>query len=130
MKFEYLDHTADVMFRAYGKSLEEKFANAVLAFTNIMADVEKVEKRVKRVCEVEAKDDKSKLFDLVDELIFFLDTEGLLFSEARITIEGNNLRAELFGDDCNNYRLNGDVKAPTYNYMEINDEYLQMVVDI
>ena len=38
MRFEYLDHTADVKFRAYGDSLEKAFGNAALAMFNVMVD--------------------------------------------------------------------------------------------
>ena len=31
MKYKFLEHTADVKFRAYGNGLEEAFSNAALA---------------------------------------------------------------------------------------------------
>ena len=42
MKFKYFDHTADIMFEAYGKTLEETFCNAGLAMFNILTDIRKV----------------------------------------------------------------------------------------
>ena len=42
MKHKFLPHTADVKFRAYGKSLEEAFSNAALALTEVIADPKKV----------------------------------------------------------------------------------------
>jgi SHS2 domain-containing protein len=36
--YEYLEHTADVRFRAYGKSLEQAFENAALAMLNVMVE--------------------------------------------------------------------------------------------
>ncbi|MEM4115299.1 MAG: archease, partial [Saccharolobus sp.] len=39
--FEFFDHTADIGIRAYGRSLEEAFANAALAVFEIMTDTSK-----------------------------------------------------------------------------------------
>mgnify|MGYP006451174011 FL=1 len=36
--YEFLEHTADEKFRAYGKTLEEAFINAALATAKIMTD--------------------------------------------------------------------------------------------
>ena len=38
MKFKFLEHTADAKFQAFGKNLEETFANAALALTKLMTD--------------------------------------------------------------------------------------------
>ena len=60
-KYEFLDHTADAKFRAYGKSLEEAFSNAAAALTGIMFDAEKVEAKTNKSIQVEAGDLKSLL---------------------------------------------------------------------
>ena len=41
-KYEYLEHTADTKFRAYGETMEETFTNAALAMMNVMVDAIKV----------------------------------------------------------------------------------------
>ena len=41
-QYEYLEHTADVKFLAYGKTLEEVFENAALAMFNVMIDTGKI----------------------------------------------------------------------------------------
>ena len=35
-KFKYLEHTADAKFQAFGRTLEEAFANAVLATASLI----------------------------------------------------------------------------------------------
>ena len=36
MKYRFLSHTADVKFKAYGKTLNESFENSALAMFNVM----------------------------------------------------------------------------------------------
>ena len=42
--YEFVDHTADVEFVAYGKTLEELFKNALLAQFDTIADIRKLAK--------------------------------------------------------------------------------------
>ena len=49
MKFKFLDiTTADVAFEAYGKTLEELFANAALAMFEVMINTKQIEKKVEK----------------------------------------------------------------------------------
>ncbi len=139
MKFKYLDHTADAMFEAYGKNMEEAFANVALAMFNILTDITKV-KAVKKF-EIKVKADKLEklLFDFLGELLFYLDTEHMLFSQfdnMKITKVDNKyeLSCSASGDFAKNYDTHGDIKAPTYNEMSIKETsdgvVIRAVVDI
>ena len=130
--FEYFYHTADTMFRGYGKTLEERFSNAAYAMVNVMVDIDKVRQNRSVNFDVEGNDMKALLYNFLEEFLFMIDAEGFLLSRIEvIKIEGNRLICEASGDDMSNgYDLHGDVKAVTYNMMEITDEYVQVVVDI
>lgn len=136
-KFEFFEHTADAKFRAYGKNLEEAFANAALAMTSIMAGSGKIKPKIKREIKVEGDDTKALLYKFIEEFLFLLDTENFLLSEVKdvkITKGKKNyaLTAKAYGDKAGNYKTHGDVKAVTYNEMEISEKpvYVQVVVDI
>ena len=129
--FEYLPHTADAKFRAYGKSMEEKFSNAAYATFNIMLDPKKVKPAIKKEVTLETNKLTSLLYDWIDELLFLLDSDGWFLSKVEsIKIKDNKLKAVLFGDDYTKYKTEGHVKGVTYSEMEITDEYLQVVVDM
>ncbi len=133
-----MDHTSEEQFKAYGKSLEEAFANAGLAMTNIMVDVDEV-KKVKSI-EIKVESDKleSLLYDFLDEILFIRDVDNIFISEFKdLKISENKdsyvLTATCMGDDILNYETAGDVKAPTYDEMKIveNDEWVvEAVVDV
>ena len=139
-RFEYFDHTADVMFRAYGRGFEESLSNAVLAVYNVITDTEKVAPKAERSFTVSSAKRESLVYDLFEELLFLLDTEGFLCHEvASLSVEEKEGSVEasvtLRGDaDISSYEVVGDIKAPTYHEMEIGEvggsTYIQAVLDI
>ncbi len=137
-KYKFFEHTADVKFRAYGKTLEEAFKNVILATTKIMTD-EKIKPKEEKTITKTASKKESLLYDMVDELLFLIDTEAFITAEVKelkITEEDNQfkLTATLSGDIADNYEINTHIKAPTYTEMEIKEEpelvTIQMVHDI
>jgi len=134
-QFEFFHHTADMKFRAYGKTLEEQFKNAALALANIMFNPDKVEKKVEKQISVEGKDEKELLKGFLDELIFLLDSDYFILNSIKnLKIEKKEpltLTATLVGDNTEGkYAIESGVKACTYQQMEVTDEYVQVVVDI
>jgi SHS2 domain-containing protein len=139
MKYEYFEHTADVKFKAHGKNLEEAFSNAALAMFNVMFEHDKVKENLRKNISVNGKDLKSLLYNYLEELLFLLDSEHFLLSGVeRVKIDrmGDRyvLTSMVVGDKAGNYETAGDVKAVTYNEMEIKEDpsgcYVQVVLDI
>jgi len=132
-KFEVLEHKADGKIKAYGKNLEEAFANCALGIFSLMTDIKRVKGKIKKEINVEGKDKYSLLYNFLEELLFLFDAEGFLISEVKsIKINKNKLNAEISGDKTENYEFHGNVKAITYNEMEISEKpiYVQVVVDM
>ena len=139
MKYEYLEHTADAKFRAYGRTIEEAFDNASKAMFEILIPCNKVQAVIKKEISVKTKKPESLLYDFLEELLFLLDTEGFLLSKTKgLTISLNEdnctLNCVAFGDTYKNYQVSGNIKSITYNDMEIKktkEGYeLTVVVDL
>jgi len=140
MRYEFLEHTADKKFKAFGSSIDEAFSNAVLATTATMIEPESIAPKLRKKISLKADNMTQLLYDLVDELIFLMDTEGFITGNVVKLIilkadktEKVELSATLEGDEVSNYEIGGDVKSPTYNQMEIHEEepiFVQMVLDI
>lgn len=132
-KFKFFEHTADVKFQAYGKTLEKVFENAGLAVFNVMYKG-KVKKTKKKRISVEGKNNENLLYNFLEELLFLLDTEDFFLAGCKVKIKDNKLEAELHGDNAKNYPADIDVKAITYNEMFIRKEknrwIVQVVVDV
>ena len=138
-RYRFLEHTADAKFQAFGETLEEAFGNAALATAFLMWDWQEIHPEVEYEVELKGKDLKQLLSNFLEEIIYLLDSRSfLLKSPENIKINKEEsvyrLKALFRGDNYSEkYKIYGDVKAITYNEMEIqsNDRFMiQVVVDV
>lgn len=138
-KFRFLDHTSDAKFQAYGRTIEEAFANAALATVSLMWDPAKVETKLNHPVGVKGRDLEQLLVQFLGEIIYLFETRSFLVAAVEgLTIEktddGFRLQAVFRGDDRPaKYAIFGEVKAVTYNEMRIDQGCpvtVQVVVDI
>ena len=123
-KYEYIEHTADIKFQAFGKSLEEVFENSALAMFNAISDdkIKLIEKKKISVF-TEGKDNESLLYEFLEELLVLFDSEHFMLGKIEnLNIKGKKLIAEISGDKVENYDIKIDVKAITYNDMFVKEE--------
>ncbi len=136
--YEFFDHTADIGIRAYGNSLEEAFSNAALAVFEIMTDTNKVQPLEYREVFLNGYDLENLLYKWIEELLYYYDTELMLFSKFDIVIDQENmvLQGKAWGEKFNEtkHERRTLVKAMTYHEMSIqksNDGFtITFVVDI
>ncbi len=117
MKYRFLEHTADIKFRVYGRTLNEIFENSVLAFSEYVSRGEKIKSSKGKIIDVSGNDLESLFYNFLDELIYLIDAENFITAKAKVTIRGYNLHAELFGDKASNYKYIDQIKSPTYSDM-------------
>jgi SHS2 domain-containing protein len=137
-KFKFVDITsADVAFEAYGKDLNELFANAALAMFEVMINTKQVEPRIKKEIFVRGNDLQSLLFNWLNELLIFVDAENLAFSEFDVKIDEKNLELKAIckGEFINRskHETKTHVKACTYHEMEIRKNKIwksRVILDI
>lgn len=136
MGYEYLDHTADIKFRAKGQTLSECFENCAKAMFDSIVDIGSIGVGVKKKLTVRSESLESLLFDFLEELLFFYDAEGLVFRDFDVNVSGLSLTCEATGERKEKYRdqIKTDIKAITYHEMKIEkrqDGYvMQVVLDI
>lgn len=134
-KFKFLEHTADIKFQAYGKTLEEAFSNCVLALKETIVVKIKVKDRKEKKIQVSGNDLESLLQSFLEEFLYLLDAKGFLVSKIKeIKIKDNKLKAIVLGDKAKNYKFSNSVKAVTYNEMfvkKIKNKFIcQVVLDV
>lgn len=134
MKYKFLEHTADIKFQVYGKTLNEVFENAILAIAEYLSRGQKIKPSKGRIMSVSGTDYESLFYNFMDEIIYLLDAENFITTKAKVTIRGYNLQAELFGDKASNYKDLDHIKAATYAEMYIkktdNGFEAQAVLDV
>ncbi len=138
-RFEFFEVTADVGYKAYGKTLNESFENAALAMFEVMTDTSKIEPKLERKIEVESEDECALLYDWLSEFLVMLDADYLIFSKFEVKIEKNDnglsLNGTAWGEEFNPdiHESRAEVKAVTYHLMDVkkNDGYMvQVILDI
>ena len=134
MKYEFLEHTADVKFRVYGKTFGKIFEHTALAVSEILSGGNKVDPISVKEVEIEGSEKERLLCDFIDELIYYLDAEDFLVSKAKVKVKGNKLKAKIFGDDALAYPGLDHIKAATYAEMYVKKKKdgweAQVVVDV
>jgi SHS2 domain-containing protein len=138
-KFEFVDiTTADVAFVAYGKDLNELFSNAALAMFEVMINTKDIKPKEKRELKVDGIDLQSLMFNWLNKLLVFVDSENIAFSQFDVEVDEKKLelKAVCKGEriDVKKHEARTEVKAATYHLMEIkkveNVWQAQVILDI
>lgn len=141
MQYEFLEHTADVKFRAYGSTPEEMLRNAALAMFSSMIDTETVRPEMVWEVELEAEDLESLAYKWLSELLFLFSAELAVFSDFDISLSHNGiwrLNARVHGEhiDRNRHSFETEVKAVTLHQFEVRPGdsdrpwMMQVVLDV
>jgi SHS2 domain-containing protein len=120
-----MEHTADVGLIVHGVSLPALFANAAEGMFALMAELAGVQEREERTIEVEGSDWGGLLVSWLSELLFFLDSQEMLFRRFEIReLVPYRLRVTAFGEPINRDRhmLHFAVKAVTKHMLEVRQE--------
>lgn len=134
--YQFLPHTADAKFRAYGATLEEAFKNSAYAMTDVITDHKKIKQTTEKTFEVESENKESLLYDFLEQFLILLDSESFLLAKIKeLKIKNNKLTAKVTGDTHpKNYEIATHIKAVTYQEMFIKKEkegyVIQVIVDI
>lgn len=86
---EWLDHTADIGFRATGPSIEAAFCEAARALFSFMFVIENIDAHVDYSIEVGAATLEGLLAEWLSELLAQKDLTRLVFSRFEVKISGN-----------------------------------------
>jgi len=121
-KYELIDHTADLMVKAYGGTLEECFANAGYALFDQTVDLTGI--RPAETFEVEAPGDgpEDRLYSFLSELLFLEDCDGVILCELEVRFSGDRVVCKGKGEilDRNRHRIKSEIKAVTYHMLSVD----------
>ena len=121
-KFEYIEHTADIGIRAFGKSLPELFENAALGMAHVFAEPGKATKDETYTVEVEAKDLEELLVNWLNEILYRFNKNKIIPASAKIEhIDNNRLKGTVNGEkyDSSRHNLKREIKSTTYHMLKI-----------
>ena len=128
-KFRFIPEIAiaDVAFEAEGKDINELFEQCAMATEESMVDMKGVKQKISKNIKLEADALDRLLIDWLNEVIFYKDAEGLLFSHFQVVVKkiGTDwkLTATAKGEkrDPKKHELRADVKAATWHMFELKE---------
>lgn len=97
-RWTHFPHGADVGIRGTGPTPAVAFAQAARAMTAAVTCPADVAAREQVSVELEAASLEELFFDWIDALVFEMGTRGMLFARFDVEIEGQRLRARVWGE--------------------------------
>ncbi len=122
-RFEFIeDLKSDVMFKAYGKSLEELFANAAFGLFSVICQIDRVKPKKVKLVKVRGENMEDLMFNWLQELIGIVETDNLFLSRfeiLKIGEDGTHLEARCYGEAATPEKGGTVVKGVTYYKYEL-----------
>jgi SHS2 domain-containing protein len=119
-RFEILEHTADIGFRAHGRTVAELFETAAVALASIAFELENVEPRAEYPLAAGGGDYESLLVNWLSEVLYWIDGERVLFRRFRVDrITPERVEGAGLGEPRDRTRHDAKiiVKAVTYHQL-------------
>lgn len=123
-RYVLIDHTADMMVKAFGKNLEECFGNAAYALFDQTVDLSNIGTSETTEIRVSGIDEEDRLFSFLSEMLFIEDADNLILKEFDVRFEGEDVVCTARGEtlDRTRHRVRSEVKAVTYHMMNIDKD--------
>ncbi|XP_050306978.1 protein archease-like [Anthonomus grandis grandis] len=129
VKYEYLDHTADVQLHSWGDTLKEAFEQCGQAMFSYMTEIQSVEIKQCHEIEAEGTDLENLLYHFLDELLFLFSCDPFLICSKLViteflTGEEFRIKCKCYGEEfvIGKHPQGTEVKAITYSAMQIINE--------
>src|SRR5262245_7229660 len=81
VEFELLEHTSDIGVCARGANRTEALVAASHGLASILADPSGFQPLEERFLKATGPDEAAQIINWLNEILFFFDTEGMVFSE-------------------------------------------------
>lgn len=137
LKYEMIDHTADVCVRVSGNSLEEIFIGSAKAMMEVITDVEKVKPSREVPIIAHGENHEELLVKWLQEILYFHEVKKMVFKDFEIKLENaTGAVGKAYGEkiDLDKHEFYSNIKAVTYHNLKIissNDKYrVDIVFDI
>jgi len=121
VRFEELEHTADLSIRAYGRSLPELFESAALGMFSLIWDPAQSGACSEAFTITLPQDEPSTLLRrFLAELLFIHEDRAVLLGQFRLALPpGGPLECEAAGVPMSAHEVRAHIKAVTYHRLEV-----------
>ncbi len=119
MKYEILEHRADLKIRAFGQDLKELFENVMVGMQSALrAKVKSQKSKVKNI-KIKSSDLSSLLVDFLSKINYLNEVNKEVYNSIRfINFSNHELEGEISGKKVENFEL--IIKGVTYHDLDIH----------
>jgi SHS2 domain-containing protein len=125
LRFQELDHTADIGVMVQGKTIAELFANAGFALFAMIADLRTVEERCSCPVSVQGEDWSSLMHEWLRTLLGFFTLQEYIFRRFEIQeIAPYHLSAKVWGEQFSleKHVFYTEIKGVTYHQLSVQQQ--------
>ena len=135
--WEHFEHGADIGIRGIAPTLEQAFEQTAVAMTAVITHPDQVSavKAVSIRCQ--APDFELLLLDWINELVYEMAVQGLLFKRYEVAINDGNLAATAYGEPVNRQKHQPavEIKGATFTELRVYQQpeglwVAQCIVDV
>lgn len=122
VKFETLDHPADLKIRAFGKTKEEVFLNMLLGMINgLRPKLKTLGEGEAATINIKSTNLETLLVDFLSKVLYLIQVNHEVYNNVKFKkFTDTELEAELSGKEVE--RFGEDIKAVTYNNLEVKQK--------
>ncbi len=135
--WEHFEHEADIGIRGIAPTLEQAFEQTAVAMTAVITNPDQVSASKAVSIRCEATDKELLLVDWINELVYQMAVQGLLFKRYQVAIQNGNLSATAFGEvvDRQKHQPAVEIKGATFTglsvYQQADGAWIaQCIVDV
>jgi len=136
-RWEHFEHQADIGIRGYGSTLQEAFAQAALAMSSVVTELDKIGNKECINIECDAPEYDLLFVDWLNEIIYAMATRRMLFCDFKVQIQDQHLQAKICGETANQKKHQPavEIKGATFTELKVykneDDEWVaQAIVDV
>lgn len=120
-RWEHFEHDADIGIRGIGPTLEQAFEQAALAMTAVITAPENVTATCSVDVDCQAPDNELLLLNWIDELVYRMAVQHLLFGRFRVAIRDGRLSATAYGEPVNpeKHQPAVEIKGATFTELRV-----------
>ncbi len=114
--WEHFEHDADIGIRGIAPTLAQAFEQAAMAMTAVITDPTSVSANATVEIHCEAPDIELLFVSWINELVYQMAVDGLLFSRYEVVIDDDHLSAVAFGEaiDRQKHQPAVEIKGATF----------------
>jgi SHS2 domain-containing protein len=133
MDFEFLDHPADIGFRARGNTPERLFENCAHALIAIILDPSQIHGGEQAILTAEGSDRESLLVNWLNEVLYYVDTKRFAFESFNVEFpspEQIRAVARFEARDPLRHPVRLSVKAVTYHQLRVSSVENEWIAEV